>query len=66
MEGEQKQKWLDKLRRDGEYKHNVQVITENKGELILTRRPSAEEKKKEYIVHDYLRCESCIGFFLRK
>ena len=51
---------LTRVRNAGNYKHNVQVLKEGKGELVVFARNSSETKPE-----DYLPCESCLGFFLK-
>ena len=62
--GEDRNKDLDRFRLEGAYKHNIKVLTENKGSLILPRRPSTEDELR-YSYEDYLHCEYCLGFFLK-
>ena len=54
----------DRLRLEGAYKHNIKVLSENKGSLILQRRPSMEDEIK-YSFEDYLHCEFCKGCYLK-
>ena len=67
LEGKTKResdKILDQLRKEGDYKHNIKVLAENKGFLILPRRPSQDDAEK-YSYEDYLPCHKCKGFFLK-
>ena len=43
--------------------HNISVMNENKGYLILGRTPSNDERK--YKVSDFAPCEHCRGFYVR-
>ncbi|XP_069109788.1 uncharacterized protein [Argopecten irradians] len=62
----EKEKKLDKLRLEGDYKHNINVLKSNTGFLILARRPSSNScKQKNYLHTDFLPCEFCLGFFLK-
>ena len=54
----------DKLRLEGDFKHNLKVLRNNKGSLILPRRPSKDDELR-YTFEDYLHCEYCKGFYLR-
>lgn len=49
-----------RVRRAGNYKHNVDVLKKGKGEIVVVARHSTETKAE-----DYLPCESCLGFFLK-
>ena len=49
------------LRNRGNFFHNVKVMREQKGELILVRRPTSGK-----ISHtEFLPCSRCLGFFLK-
>lgn len=61
--GKEYDRELDRLRLDGAYKHNIKVLSENKGNLILQRRPSKVDELK-YTYEDYLHCEFCKGCYL--
>lgn len=52
---------LTRLRNAGNYKHNVSVLKEESGELVVVARQSHGTKPEEY-----LPCEDCLGFFLRE
>jgi hypothetical protein len=60
--GEQKPR-INKLRMLGDYFHNVQVLSQKSGQLIVVRRPSG---KKTVSYEDFLPCLGCKGFFFRK
>lgn len=48
----------------GDFYHNVNVLAQKKGELILIRRPTPNELKlKSY--SDYGPCPNCLGFLLK-
>lgn len=49
----------------GDFYHNISVLSQKKGELILIRRPTKSEIKfKKYA--DYGPCPNCLGFLLKK
>jgi hypothetical protein len=52
-----------KLRNDGNFKHNIDVLKKKSGNLIVSRRPS---KAKNCKVSDFLPCASCLGFFFKE
>ena len=52
---------IDKLRLLGDYYHNIKVISEKTGQLIVVRRPCADTT-----YNDFLPCRYCFGFFYRK
>lgn len=60
----EKRKGLDKLRLEGDYRHNINVLTNNDGNLIVARRPSTNSAET-YSYSEYLPCEYCKGFYLR-
>jgi len=52
---------IDKLRLLGDYYHNIKVLSQKTGQLVVVRRPNAD------ISHsDFLPCRFCFGFFYRK
>lgn len=51
---------LLRLRNAGNYKHNIEVLKEGRGELVTWTRHSNETSSE-----DYLPCENCLGFFLK-
>lgn len=53
------------LTRNGDFYHNCDVLLLKKGELILTRRPSEQERKfLKYT--DYGPCPECLGFMIKR
>ena len=52
---------LDQLRHKGDYSHNVTVLDTGQGEIVTYRQPSEEVNP-----HEYLPCNYCYGFFLKK
>ena len=60
----EKQKELDRLRLKGDFHHNVSVMNNNTGTLIVCRRPGVESGEG-YQPDDFIRCEYCRGFYLR-
>ena len=56
--GMSKNELMEKLRHLGNYHHNLKVIEENSGSLIVVRRPT---HKVSY--SDFLPCVHCLGFF---
>ena len=60
-----REKGLAKLRLDGDYQYNIEVLNNNQGSLIVSRRPSATDENN-YSYQDFLPCEHCKGFYPRK
>ena len=58
-----RKKHFEKLRHLGNYHHNLTVLETGKGELIVLRRPSANEKCDP---SDFLPCSYCLGFLKRQ
>jgi len=58
-----KKRKINKLRMLGDYFHNVQVLSQKSGQLIVVRRPSS---RKQASYSDFLPCVGCKGFFWRK
>ena len=54
---------LDKYRNLGNFQHNVDVITEKKGVLIVGRRPPSGHS---YNYTDYMPCNYCLVFYVKK
>ncbi|XP_063067616.1 uncharacterized protein LOC134459242 [Engraulis encrasicolus] len=52
---------LEELRNKGNYQHNVSVIQNGVGEIVTSRQPSITVP-----VSEYLPCQHCLGFFVRK
>ena len=52
---------LTRLRNAGNYKHNVSVLKENRGEFVVVSSQSYESEPT-----DYLPCDDCLGFFLKE
>lgn len=48
-----------KLRNEGNFQHNMEVIEKQKGLLLVTRR----SKKNTNTFKDYLPCTHCLGFY---
>ncbi|CAG9760301.1 unnamed protein product [Ceutorhynchus assimilis] len=53
------------LTRNGDFYHICDVLLLQKGELILTRRPS-EEERKFLKYSDYGPCPECLGFMIKR
>lgn len=53
-------KVLDRLRRKGDYYHNICVLQKGKGQLVTCRRPRAKAS-----ADDFLPCNLCFGFYLK-
>ena len=64
-DSKEREKGLAKLRLDGDYQYNIEVLNNNQGTLIVSRRPSATDEHS-YSYQDFLPCEHCKGFYLRK
>ena len=56
--GRSRNELMEKLQLKGNYLHNMKVITENNGTLIVVRRPSYDTDYSEF-----LPCVHCLGFF---
>ncbi|XP_072162425.1 uncharacterized protein [Bemisia tabaci] len=56
----EKTRIISKLTKLGNYAHNMRVLKNGKGTIIVCRRPV-------YLTHftDYLPCHACYGFYLR-
>ncbi|XP_073716136.1 uncharacterized protein [Misgurnus anguillicaudatus] len=52
---------LDKLRNQGNYEHNTDVLTSGTGLLKIRRKP-----KKKFSSKDYVHCMYCHAMFLRR
>lgn len=50
-----------KIARKGDYFHNINILTKKQGELIIARRPSANQAKA-CTYKDYLPCPDCLAF----
>ncbi len=50
---------LEMLANEGNFKHNIKVIKEGKGVLVVARRSGVTSSQK------YLPCEDCLKFFLK-
>jgi len=48
------------------FKHNMNVLAEGEGELIVTRRQGTTSVAPAKRVTDYQPCPKCLGFYLRK
>lgn len=64
MSDKERETELDKLRLEGDYNHNIKVLAQNKGSLILPRRPSTKDHFK-YSYDDYLPCKYCKAFCVK-
>ena len=53
---------LEILTNEGNFKHNVAVLEKNEGVLVVARRNAS----KTTDVNDYIPCEYCKTFFLKK
>ncbi|KAJ8943299.1 hypothetical protein NQ314_009788 [Rhamnusium bicolor] len=53
------------LTRNGDFYHNCDVLLLKKGELILTRRPT-EQERKFLKYSDYGPCPECLGFMIKR
>ncbi len=49
---------LDDLRREGDHNHNLNVMREKRGQLILVRREAGA-----FIADNYTPCTACLGWF---
>jgi len=57
----ERRKHTIKLRNMGNHLHNVQVLKEQKGELLVTYRAKQEAQPSEYVP-----CEHCFGYMLKQ
>ena len=64
LKGKEKKLRINTLRMLGDYCHNVQVLSQKSGELIIVRRPAVNKSTPSYA--DFLPCVGCKGFFSRK
>lgn len=53
---------LERLRKRGNHYHNMTVMKEGKGELIVEKSPGENSTKPHT---DYLYCDSCFGWYYR-
>ena len=58
---QERKKMFELLRKRGNFNHNVDVLKEGKGLIIVEKRPS---KPQPYT--NYLPCEYCLGFYHKK
>lgn len=49
---------LDKLRRKGDYSHNICVLQKGTGQIVTCRKPTVKAN-----VEDFLPCNVCFGFY---
>lgn len=52
---------LEKLRKKGNYQHNIEVIRNGNGDLVMQK-----QTKRKRSVMEYLPCQYCLAFFLRE
>lgn len=52
---------LDQLRKKGNYLHNIEVIQNGNGDIVMQKRT-----KRKRSAMDYLPCQYCLAFFLRE
>ena len=58
--GQQKKKEFMKLRNAGDHCHNLKILKEKKGTLVVQRQ------KKGSSNNDFVPCPNCLGYFLKK
>jgi hypothetical protein len=58
--GKDRQKHITKIRNLGNHLHNVEVLKNNSGSLIVNYRP-----RKNSDAHAYVPCGNCYGYFVR-
>ncbi|RXG73974.1 hypothetical protein Avbf_01616 [Armadillidium vulgare] len=51
------------LRNIGNFKHNIRVLKDNEGILLMNRRPNRKYERQNY--KDYIPCKYCYGFFFK-
>ncbi|XP_034149923.1 uncharacterized protein LOC106023908 isoform X2 [Esox lucius] len=51
---------LEELRNKGDYQHNILVLEEGKGEIVISRKSPGSAS-----IEDYLPCSHCLGFFVK-
>lgn len=59
-QGEARLKLIEKIRKRGDYNHNVKVLETGEGEVV-TKKSLTKAKTKE----EYLPCNYCLGFYLK-
>ncbi|XP_058255761.1 uncharacterized protein si:ch211-266o15.1 isoform X2 [Hemibagrus wyckioides] len=52
---------LEQLRKKGNYKHNIEVIRNGNGDIVMQKQTKRKRSAKEY-----LPCQYCLAFFLRE
>lgn len=52
---------LEQLRKKGNYQHNIEVIQNGIGDIVMQKRT-----KRKRSAMDYLPCQYCLAFFLRE
>lgn len=57
---------LEILANEGNFKHNIKVLREQKGELVVGRRSNTDDSDAVRHPKDYLPCEYCLKFVLRR
>jgi hypothetical protein len=57
---------LEILANEGNFKHNIKVLREQKGELVVARRSNTRDGDTVRQPKDYLPCEYCLKFVLRR
>ena len=53
---------LEKIRLEGNFVYNMEVLQQNKGSFLILRRSS---KKKSKAYSDYIQCIYCLGFLCK-
>lgn len=57
---------LEILANEGNFKHNIKVLQEQKGELVVGRRSNRDDSNTVRHPKHYLPCEYCLKFVLRR
>lgn len=52
---------LEQLRKKGNYQHNIEVIRNGSGDIVMQK-----QTKRKRSVREYLPCQYCLAFFLRE
>lgn len=52
---------LEKLRKKGNYQHNIEVLQNGNGDIVLQK-----QTKRKRSAMEYLPCQYCLAFFLRE
>ena len=63
IEKKKAQLLFDKLRHEGNFEYNLDMLATGAGQLLVARKPA---KGKSVVPADYLPCRYCLAFYARK